>query len=149
MPENPQEAFDRGQAAGKRDARLDGHDDQLDGITVALGSLSDQVRDMGADLTKHITDLMLQVQELALNAKSSAKTALALAEGIEKERASAAAALVKEKDKAAENIRQEKDKSEKKWTPISRFLAALAGVVGVVVVVVAIAGLYIQSRSGG
>lgn len=128
-----QEAFDRGHAAGKRDARLDGHDDQLEGINTNLGSLSDQLRDLSIDLTGHINKLMLQVQELALNAQSSAKATLMLAEGIEKERKSNAEALVKEKDK-----------DEKRWTPLQRFLAILAGVVGVVVVGVAVLSLVFQ-----
>jgi len=138
MPENGQEAFDRGAAAGRRDARLDGHDTQLNAIGGALSSLSDQMRDMSTGLTEHITGLTLKVQELALNAKSSAEATISLAEGVEKERSNAAAAILKEKDK-----------DEKTWTPLTRFLAILAGGVGVTVLIVAIAALYIQSRSGG
>ena len=133
MPENPQEAFDRGAAAGRRDARLDGHDEQLKSVTTALGSLSDQMRAMGDGLTEHITGLTLKVQELALNAKSSAEATISLAEGVEKERSNAAAAILKEKDK-----------DEKTWTPLTRFLAILAGGVGVTVLVVAIVGLYLS-----
>ena len=140
MPET--EAYKRGEAAGEAAARLDSHDDQLEHIDTALHALTEQVRTMGSDLTKHINSLMLDVQKLALQAKSSADTAIALAEGVEKERSSAAAALLKEKDRAADTIRQEKDKSDKTWTPFARFIAGLAAVVAIV-------GLYIQSRPGG
>jgi len=140
MTEATQEAFDRGHAAGKRDARLDGHDDQLDNLDTALSSLSDQVRALGSDLTTSINGLMLQVQKLALNAKSSAETAIALAEGVEKERSNAAAAILKEKN-------EEKDKEEKFWTPITRFVAMFVGGATVVGVIVAAVGLYIQSRA--
>jgi len=142
MPETHDETFNRGQAAGKRDARLDGHDDELEHIDTSLHSLAELVRQMGVDLTKHISELTLNVQALALNAKASADTALALAEGVEKERSSAAAALLKEKDRAADTIRMEKDKSDKTWTPFARFIAGLAAAVAIV-------GLYIQSRPGG
>ena len=128
MPETPAEAYARGAAAGEISTRLDAHDNQLAAISKVLTKL--------AEVEARLT---LAVQELAGEAKASRETALALAEGVEKERSSAAAALLKEKDRAADTIRMEKDQSDRTWTPFTRFIAAL-------VAAVSIAGLYIQSR---
>ena len=102
--------YERGLRIGEQAARLDNHDKQFDGIQDALGSLSDDVRDMGIDFRKLFSDLGLSVQALALNAKASADTAVALAEGVEKERVSNAAAILKEKTKDSEEIAV-------KWSP--------------------------------
>lgn len=133
MVEN-QDEFKRGQASGKRDARLDAHDEQFDRIDSALLTLIEQ----GTNVNTHLNELTLRMQELALNAKASADTALVLAEGVEKERSNAASALLKEKDRAADTIRQEKQETEriaalsaKLWTPFTRFIAALASGVSI------------------
>ena len=124
MVSTPEE-YERGLQAGRQDARLDNHDKQLDGIRDALGSLSDDVRVMAFDFRKLINDLRLGVQELALNAKASADTAVTLAEGVEKERTSAALAIKKEKD-------DEKTKVDSLWSPWSRVALIATVIAGIV-----------------
>lgn len=118
------EEYERGLQTGKQDARLDNHDRQFIGIQTALDSLSKEVRTLSVDFRKLISELSLAVQALALNAKASADTAITLAEGVEKERTSAALAIKKEKD-------DEQNKRETIWTPWSRVaLLVTAGAVG-------------------
>ena len=117
----PSEDYTLGLQAGKRDARLDGHDRQFIGLQSSLENLGSDVRALNNDFRKLIGDLSLGVQALGLNAKSSADTAITLAEGVEKERLSNALAIKKEKD-------DEKSKDDRTWSPWPK-VALLASLV--------------------
>jgi len=102
---------------------------RMEGVLIrVLERTTDLTTRMGKSEDR-VTNLETTTQRLELNAKSSAESAIVLAEGVEKERESAAAAILKEKDK---------DLS--RWTPFTRFIAALA-------LSVSIMAVYIQYRS--
>ncbi|HEY9411110.1 MAG TPA: hypothetical protein VIP77_16140 [Jiangellaceae bacterium] len=103
--ESTQDAYDRGAAAGRIDARLAGHDKHFESIN---GSLADMVREMH--------ELTLAVQRLGDQAVSRDATVV-----------TTAAAL-----KDAEEARR--GKAEQSWSPwekVFAVLAALAAAVGI------------------
>jgi hypothetical protein len=107
--ESPQDAYDRGAAAGEIAARLAGHDKHFAAIN---GSL--------ADIAKEMHALTLAVQRLGDQAVSRDATVV-----------TTAAAL-----KDAEDARRSKD--DRSWSPIARLFAglgaaaALASLIGAV-----------------
>lgn len=109
MSESPQDAYDRGAAAGEIAARLAGHDKHFATIN---GSL--------AEIAKEMHALTLAVQRLGDQAVSRDATVV-----------TTAAAL-----KDAEEARRSKD--DQSWSPVARLfavlgaLAALAAVAGLI-----------------
>ena len=110
MTETQQEAYDRGDAAGRTAQRLDGYDRHFQIIN---GSIADSAR------TLH--ELAMQVQRLADQAVADAKEREKTAEAVEKSRREAASALESERAVRA-------DRSSTAWTPLARTVTILAGV---------------------
>jgi hypothetical protein len=99
----PDDAYDRGHAAGGIAERLAGHDRHFAAIN---GSLADLVREMH--------NLTLAVQHLADQAEANARTVV-----------TTAAAL-----RDAEQARRDTD--ERRWTPFQRLFAVVAAVAAAV-----------------
>jgi hypothetical protein len=112
VTETPQEAYDRGHAAGGIEARLDQYD-------LHFAAINGSVADTAAALTA----LSMQVQRLADQAVARDATVL-----------TTAAAL-----KDAEDARRAK--SEQTWSPFQRIVAAVAGIAGIVAAVLGIKAL--------
>lgn len=112
MTETPQEAYDRGHAAGGIEARLDAYDRHFEAIN---GSVADTARELHG--------LTLAVQRLGDQADASAATVLATASAL----------------KAADEARRAK--SDQSWSPFQRIVAAVAGLAGVVAAILGIKAL--------
>lgn len=117
MTETPQQAYDRGDAAGRIAQRLDGYDRHF---MIINGSI--------ADSAKAIHELSLQVQRLADQAVADAR-----------EREKTAAALEKSRREMADAVESERaaraERSATAWTPLARImtvLAALATILGII-----------------
>jgi hypothetical protein len=117
MTETPQEAYDRGDAAGRIAQRLDGYDQHF---RIINGSI-----DRSATA---ITELSMQVQRLADQAVADAKERVTTAEAVEKARRDAASALESERAVRA-------DRSKQAWTPFERILAVLGGLAALAAVI--------------
>jgi hypothetical protein len=100
VPEDDEEAYERGHVAGEIAARLAGHDKHFNSINGSLERIAEK-----------LTILAMDVQRLADQAVSDAAT-----------RISTAAAL-----KDAEAARR--DKTEQSWSPWSKVFAVIAAVV--------------------
>jgi len=106
-PETSREAFVRGQASGKVDARLQDHDDHFRRLN---GSLE--------DLSGGIHELILVVQRLSDKFDASEVTKVTTASALEK----------------AEVARRDRDDSS--WSPLARWAAAISIVGGLIALVV-------------
>jgi hypothetical protein len=117
MTETPQEAYDRGDAAGRIAQRLDGYDQHF---RIINGSIEKSA--------VAIHELAMEVQRLADQAVADAK-----------EREKTAAALEKSRRETAEAVESERaaraDRAATAWTPLARgmtLLAALATLLGII-----------------
>ena len=124
MTEDPQEAFDRGAAVGRQDARLDGHDREISALRTG------QIQ-IGFDLTA----LKLSTQELAGAAISAAETVKQTAQAATDARKATADALKEAKDRDAETLRVAAARSTAKWAFPSRTITVIvaAAAVGVLI----------------
>ena len=109
MTETPQEAYDRGDAAGRVAQRLDGYDRHFQVIN---GSIEASARSLH--------ELAMQVQRLADQAVADAREREKTAEAVEKSRREAASALESERAVRA-------DRSTTAWTPLRVGVTILAG----------------------
>lgn len=118
--ESNQEAFARGTAAGKVEARLDGHDRQLAAINGSVARTADAL----TELSIHVSDLKLEVQRL--RDQNVARDATVLT----------TAAALKDAEEARRN------RSEQAWSTPLKLTAILAGLATVVGTVVGLALLF-------
>jgi hypothetical protein len=107
--------YDQGVTAGRIDARLANHDQHLAKINGEMGRVADRL----GELVDGNRNLLLQVQRLGDAADADRKTAISLAEALEK----------------ADTARR--DKSETQWTPLSRLITILVGVAIIAGVIIA------------
>jgi 1-deoxy-D-xylulose 5-phosphate reductoisomerase len=114
MPETTQEAYDRGNEAGRIEQRLSQYDEHFRTIN---GSV--------AETAKELAKLVMQVQRLADQAVADAKTRVTTAEAVEKARRDAAEALESERV-----VR--KEQTDSRWSPWARAITVVAAIVGVV-----------------
>jgi len=104
-----QSEFDRGHTAGEISARLAGHDQHFAQINGSIARLADEMHQM-----------VLAVQQLSIEATAREATVV-----------TTAAAL-----KTADDARRNADKAS--WSPLARFLAAIAGAAALASVVIAL-----------
>ncbi len=112
--------YDQGVTAGRIDARLANHDQHLAKINGEMGRVADRL----GELVTGNRDLLLQVQRLGDAADADRKTAISLAEALEK----------------ADTARR--DKSETQWTPLNRLIAVVVAVAIVAGVIIAYLSLH-------
>lgn len=109
-PENTREAFARGQASGKVDARLEGHDDHFHRINGSIDRLAS-----AAEQQAHgIQALILVVQRLTDKIDASDVRVIATAKAL----------------REAEDARR--DKNEQGWSPLARWSTGIGILVAVV-----------------
>lgn len=102
-PENTREAFARGQASGKTDARLDGHDDHFQRINGSIERLAAGAERQADGIEK----LILVVQRLSDKFDAAEVTKVTTASALEK----------------AEVARRDKDTQA--WSPLARWGTAV------------------------
>ena len=113
-PETSREAFVRGQASGRTDERLDGHDDHFRRINGSIERLADATELQA----KGIQELVLVVQRLTDKIDASDDRVIATAKAL----------------REAEEARRAQ--TEQGWSPLARWGVAVGIIVGVIGAVV-------------
>jgi hypothetical protein len=117
MTETNQQAYNRGEDAGRIAQRLDGYDEHFNVINGSIAASALAMREMA-----------LQIQRLTDQSIADSKERKQVAEAVEKSRRETAEAVESERAVRA-------DRSTTAWTPFARIFAVVAFVAGVLAII--------------